>query len=1142
MQSARAGRFRSFWFAFLLATSVSFIATQVLDVQVADAKRKKKRKKRKKRKKAAAKKAGTCQVDKDCGKGKQCKAAKCVAAEKKPEEDLRSTGPAKLHIPRVDKDFDHSAKADKKRDEVIKDIKKILPTMRGPQKAELIFRLAEMYWEKSKFIESIEWAAFEKDVQDWVDRGMKGKEPKPEKYHRKSLVYKKQALANYRTILEKYKEYPRRDEVLYIMAYNEYEAGKKKEAVQNYWELIKQYPQSQYVGDAYLAMGEHYFNANKVLKARKAFLKALETKKPKVYSFALYKLAWCDYNLQEFDAAINKFKKVVEYAERQKSKGKNARDNVQLKSEALNDITLTFSHVDAVDEAYTYIRKKGGEKLARSLTEKLARIYKDQGKFDQVILTYRLLLNTYADDSACPDFQSSIVAAYSKLGKRKEVRVEVRRLVELYREGSPWWKKNESNKPALVRARDTAETRMRELVTDYHQYCQKFKKRDDCNLSKDIYAEYLKAFDDTEYAYRMRFFYAEILWDLGFYKEAGDQYDKVVERNPKGEYSRTAAFNSVLTWEKIVAGIDRDVNKKLEGIDEKKQKKRDPGRKTKITLEKNYKEAAKKGKTFEPKEIPVKELRLAAACDRYVSIVPVKEAKKDKDILEELVAVKFKAGAIYQKYYHFKEAAKRFGELIDRWPGHKLARSGADLILDSFDARTNWHELNKWSRKFQKNKSLMADKKFAQQINKYVEGSSFKEIMVAYGEANKLLKAKQEDKAQPLFAKSATDFLAFQREFKTSKFAPTALFNATVIYDRAKELDRAINAAELLLEKYDKELDKPANAKNKIKSRTILYVASFYERIADFAKAASYYERFVDKYKKDKGAADALYNAGILYHGLGDEKKAIATFGRYIKDYKTADDVPLVFWKIARIYSDQSDWRRAGALFSEFEKRFPKASPALRFESRYRLAESLFNDGRRKDALKTCGEITARFAKLPDALKKVPVIQEGAARCAFEGLDAEFEAFDAIKLKLPMKVMKKSLEAKLTQAPVLAQKYTTLINYGNGEWGVAGLVRGAFCFKSLVDALFEAPDPPKLSMDQLDIYRAELENEAFKYEDQAINGLELALKKGFELGIYSDWLMQGEEAYKKYRPNQFPDVKEMPFYASESFRSAASDK
>ena len=126
----------------------------------------------------------------------------------------------------------------------------------------------------------------------------------------------------------------------------------------------------------------------------------------------------------------------------------------------------------------------------------------------------------------------------------------------------------------------------------------------------------------------------------------------------------------------------------------------------------------------------------------------------------------------------------------------KLARSGADLILDSFDARENWNLLNKWSRKFQKNKALMGDKKFAADVNKFVEGSSFKEIMVIYTKANKLLEAKKDAEAQPVFADAAKRFRGFQKEFPKSKFSPTALFNSTVIYDRAKELDRAITSAE----------------------------------------------------------------------------------------------------------------------------------------------------------------------------------------------------------------------------------------------------------------------------------------------------------------------------------------------------------
>ena len=43
------------------------------------------------------------------------------------------------------------ARADEKRDEAIRKLKKLLPTVpEGPQKAELVFRLSEMYWAKSK--------------------------------------------------------------------------------------------------------------------------------------------------------------------------------------------------------------------------------------------------------------------------------------------------------------------------------------------------------------------------------------------------------------------------------------------------------------------------------------------------------------------------------------------------------------------------------------------------------------------------------------------------------------------------------------------------------------------------------------------------------------------------------------------------------------------------------------------------------------------------------------------------------------------------------------------------------------------------------------------------------------------------------
>ena len=132
-------------------------------------------------------------------------------------------------------------------------------------------------------------------------------------------------------------------------------SGQKQEAIQNYNTLIKQYPASRFVPDAYVQMGEHFFQSNDLTRARAAFEKAASFRLPKLYPFALYKLAWCDYNAGEYQGSIEKFKEVIAYAEG------GSKDRIQLKAEALKDIVLAYAQIDAIDSAATYLHEKGGE-------------------------------------------------------------------------------------------------------------------------------------------------------------------------------------------------------------------------------------------------------------------------------------------------------------------------------------------------------------------------------------------------------------------------------------------------------------------------------------------------------------------------------------------------------------------------------------------------------------------------------------------------------------------------------------------------------------------------------------------------------------------------------------------------------------
>src|SRR5437764_3447001 len=241
-------------------------------------------------------------------------------------ESDKGKGPARFRAPTSEEEVQRDAAADRKRDELIQDLQTIIPKIpEGEKKADLYFQLAELWWEKARYISLQEVKDYDDAYGKWLE-ARQGEEPKINT--RQSDAFRREALKLYQIILKNYPQYERKDEVLFVVAYNLYESGQKQEAIQNYNTLIKQYPASRFVPDAYVQMGEHFFQSNDLTRARAAFEKAASFRLPKLYPFALYKLAWCDYNAGEYQGSIDKFKDVIAYSEAQMS-APGARDRIQ---------------------------------------------------------------------------------------------------------------------------------------------------------------------------------------------------------------------------------------------------------------------------------------------------------------------------------------------------------------------------------------------------------------------------------------------------------------------------------------------------------------------------------------------------------------------------------------------------------------------------------------------------------------------------------------------------------------------------------------------------------------------------------------------------------------------------------------------
>jgi tetratricopeptide (TPR) repeat protein len=1011
-------------------------------------------------------------------------------------------------------------RADQKRDEAIAKLTQLLPSVgEGPQEAELLFRLSEMHWAKSKSLHVRAMSQWEAQLEMWHKGGSAGEEPSLEKVEEEhvSRLARDEAMRLYQSILDKYPSYERKDEVLYNMGSALYDTQEKKRGVSMYWTLLKQFPSSSFAPDAWLQLGEHFFNSNKLTEAVKAYGKAAETKKPRIYSFAMYKLAWCDYNLQDYAASLEKFRTVVAYA---RAQGQVAaahaaeriaeKDRVQLMEEALSDMVRVYSHMDAMEDALAYYEAQVGLEKAYGYIARLARAYHEEGKTQLEIATYESLNKRMPYHVEAARNHTAVVAAYALLGQTQMVRTEVRRLIDLYAPNSVWAKKNAHNEGALAAAFKVVEERLAALVTEQHRAAQETHEVETYQLARDIYKEYLDKFTASANSYKFRFFYAEILFELKEFREAALQYRKVVDADASGEYVKPAAYTAVMAWEKVVSGVKEEVAGKIRETKQGKAKGQLQKLETLTELD--------KGKEYAATPLTEEEQSLADACDVLVKVAP-----KDEDV----VKTKFKSARLYYVHNQFEEAAKRFGEIIDRWPQDALARLGAHSIVQSFNVRKDWKQLNVWARQFRGNTRLMAEAKFKKAIEGFVEGASFNEIHEGI------------EKSGDLKA-TADAYGAYAKEFPQSMYAMVALYNAVVNNDKAGRLDQALSYARVLVDDYrtyvlDAQDVEEAQKEGvvlpdpqAIREQALFLYASFYERLARFEEAAALYERYADTFKEGPKRADALFNAALFQEGLGHFAKAVALYQRYMQDYPSHSDVSSVMWQTGVLLEKLQDDAAVVSHFAAYVKAYASTHPAQAVCAEHKQAKALMRMGKASEASAAEALLVQHYNALSSENKTQACASEAVASAMFQAIEPDFQAYVALKLSGSEDTMAKNLVRKLQSVDALQTRYTQVLALGQGDYGIASLFRIGVVYQDLAQAMFATPCPKRLDEDQCAIYQSALQEKAFPLEEKAIEAYDKALAKAYELGLYNTWLVKTQEALTAYESSRFPPVHTYP--------------
>lgn len=951
-----------------------------------------------------------------------------------------------------------------------------------PRRAELLFNLSEIYWERSKYYgrtsvekndecyahkqagDAAKVRACEAAVKDMLDEAKRLRE---------------ETVQLYVDIIKDYSDFKDLDKVYFYLGSNLMEIGKQEQALDIFRRLIADYPQTEFIPNVLLYFGEYYFDQSDMRSALTAYQKVAEYPKSSVYSYSVYKLGWTYYNMGQKDRALEQFIKVVETA---KKRPNDANSN-SLVRQTRNDIVRTYAYIGSADKAIGFFKKIADkDEEWFDMSERLAVHYSDMGGDRLIDSTrmYRELISLAPDSIKTIDYQYEIVRnqttmnAYSK--ESIEELVRLMKLIQIADQG----KFKDTDKAKYAQTKIRVEELVRTWSTTYHREAQRTKSGDLYAMAYFLYKFYLETFPENDHLYATTFFYGELLYQLEKWDEAAAAYEKVLAIDPKGEFTEDAVLATVLAYFKLIDTSEEQATLKTE-FDDKG-------------------EGAAKIPT--PREIPETHKGLLRAGDNYIKLAPEGD---------RIVDVKYTMARTYYDYDHLKEAQVLFRDIAFNHPTHRLGVIAANLHLDSLNLLQDFDGLYAAVLEYIE-KEPIKDEEFQESTVALQTAIRFK-MCVVFDEKENWNEASQ-------------CFIQFARDFPESDRVDKALYNAALDFERLKEIGRAIQVRVFLLR------ERPESP---LAPQTLYNIGGNYHALAVYSEASRFYELFVRNFPDHEESETALANASTFRQGLGQYDMAIANYEQYLKLFgkKNPEKAAGVFFQIAKVYEMQNKKRDALAQYEEFIRKYSKTgSKDQLLQAHVAIGMSRWETGTRSNkaqALQDFERTLKVFNSLPKSEQEALVSgRDAAAQAKFMIGESIFEKMAAIKIDSPNeKVLQTRLREKMKIAEEAQKIYEEVILFSRPDWAIAALYRIGTQFQEFADVIRKSPPPARLSYDQQEIYRGILEDQATMIEERAVNAYIQALQASRQSSWFNKYSRDAEVRLAALRPRDFRKPSEM---------------
>ncbi len=1010
---------------------------------------------------------------------------KTFQGTKEEQKEDRRAGAAKMEVPTMRREA--TGLADEKREAQITTLAELIDMTddTSPEKPEYLERMAGLFWEKS---ESFEKRAYSNELEQQMFAAQEANNEQEaqrlkaiqESYFDQQRKWQNQAVEMYKEIEQKFPTYKDLDMVLYYLGYNLNLMVQGDQALQYYVKIARSFPNSRYLPDALFNIGDYYFDMNQFDNALIFYEKVERFPDSLVFGYAKYKKGWALYNMGEYEKALGSFLQVIKYTNEMEAAGRPL--PIELRREAQKDLVTTYSQIGTADKALPFFRGFAPD-IYLELGATLAELYSDQGRFDESNRLLQHIIKADPKSHRVLMYQRIIVKNAKNRGNKKNTAQEAERLVQLYQTVGP------TAPPEFVREeRGRIDELIRELATTWHKESETAADQAEARESaRRLYGVYLNLFPDTSEAYVMHRNYAVLLYQEKRWEEAAAEFEKVLQLDAQGEYTESAAYQSLMCYLKLSEAKTEVVTKKEED-------------------------------DLRPKELGEFNTRFISAVDRYAKIAGARAEEDD------LVAAQAKAGIMLYEHNRFDDSVARFKDIVRLHENHPLARDAARFMLSALSLTHNIRALTRWAEAISQRPALMAGD-LVGIIQRIRDQAEFNKCF--------------DYEVQKLYVQAADCFVSYTEKFPDTLQGDKALYNAAVNYQKAKMMQRTLEAYLRLVQQ---------RAKSPLAPKAMFAIGQTFRDMAVYSEAAKFYEAYVERYPKHDYVEEALARAALFRKSLGASDPAqydlaLKDYDLYVKKFPKNERLPEVVFDQGNILELQGKYEEAIRHFDKvYIAKWGKRGPLdLLFLAHLKVG-LLYRKTKARNAEELA---TEWFKKAVQAFETLTPeqMQTVTARGLAAVAEAKFAEGEVVLLRYQaVKFTDKNLqEATQEKIGILKQAqdiFGAVYGYQHPSWQIAALNRMGMAWEDFADSIENAPVPKTLKNQmQREEYKQFLADQAKPMRDKAVEMYRKAIETANQEHWYNRFSEEAEQRLAKL-DFEFRFTKEFRARPSYSFPNA----